>query len=221
MPDTGTDLIEKVRRALRRPASGLSAIPSPPAIDPRITRLVPADADILQIFFKSAQAMHIHVAEVTADDLVASLASFLKERNCRKIALSDSGVIAELDLANRLRSSQLEIATWDSLAADRLYDGYDCAITDATYAVAETGTLVIKPTSHHWRSLSLVPLVHVVVLRKDQILPDLVDLMERLAADPDRSNFILISGPSKTADIEMNVVEGVHGPNVVAAFVLP
>jgi L-lactate dehydrogenase complex protein LldG len=61
---------------------------------------------------------------------------------------------------------------------------------------------------------------HVAIVEPRQILPDLLDLFERVADEPDRSNLILISGPSKTADIEMNVVTGVHGPNVVQTFVL-
>src|SRR5436309_8170387 len=97
---------------------------------------------------------------------------------------------------------------------------FDCAVTDVDYAVAESGTLVIKPSPRQGRSMSLVPMYHIALVEQHQILPDMVDLFEKLAADPDRSNVILISGPSKTADIEMNVVTGVHGPNVVHAFIL-
>ena len=65
-----------------------------------------------------------------------------------------------------------------------------------------------------------MPMYHVAIVEVSQIMPDMMDLFERFARDPNRSNAILITGPSKTADIEMNVVTGVHGPNVVKAFVL-
>src|SRR2546422_626015 len=67
---------------------------------------------------------------------------------------------------------------------------------------------------------SLVPFVHVAVVEPKNFLPDLLDMFETLARDGVGSGVTMISGPSKTADIEMNVVTGVHGPNVVKAFVL-
>jgi len=62
--------------------------------------------------------------------------------------------------------------------------------------------------------------VHVAVLEPKNFVPDLVDLFERLAREGPGQYVVMISGPSKTADIEMNLVTGVHGPKVVQAFVL-
>jgi L-lactate dehydrogenase complex protein LldG len=93
-------------------------------------------------------------------------------------------------------------------------------VTEVDYAVAETGSLVIRHRPEHGRLLSLVPFVHVAVVEPKNFLPDLLDLMEVLRRDGVGSGVTMISGPSKTADIEMNVVTGVHGPNVVKAFVL-
>jgi L-lactate dehydrogenase complex protein LldG len=119
-----------------------------------------------------------------------------------------------------MKEAGIGFRRWSEITLDELYDDYDCAVTDVTYAVAETASLVIRPTERHGRALSLVPMHHVAVVRAHQILPDLVDLFEMLQVDGAGSNIIMISGPSKTADIEMNVVTGVHGPNVVQAIII-
>ena len=105
------------------------------------------------------------------------------------------------------------------MTADEAYD-FDAGVTEVDYAVAETGTLVIRHTPAHGRLISLVPFVHVAIVEPRLFLPDLIDLFEALKKDGTGSGVTLISGPSKTADIEMNTVTGVHGPNIVKAFVL-
>ena len=199
------DVIDRVRRALGR-VEPLRAPPAPPAIDEPITRLVHTQIGLPQLFAKRAEEMKMGVTFVSPDDAAASVAWFLRERGCKKIAMPASKLLDQLWIADAIRNEGLELRRWDDpeLTLDALYDGFDCAVTDVSYAVAETASLVIKPSAAHGRALSLVPLYHVAVVEPKQILPDLVDLFQRLAEEGAGSNVIMISGPSKTADIEMN-----------------
>jgi L-lactate utilization protein LutC len=62
--------------------------------------------------------------------------------------------------------------------------------------------------------------VHVAIIQPKNFLPDMIDLFEKLSAEGTGSGVTMIAGPSKTADIELNVVTGVHGPNIVKAYIL-
>ena len=216
----GDDVMQRVRRALGRSASETPQTPpEPPALPDSVVRLVGPDADLPKLFAQRAAELKMIVTPVTSESAAAELVKFLAGFPIRKVALSASPLLERLKLRDALAAAGLTARTWDELTLDELYD-YDCAVTDVDYAVAECASLVIKPKKAHGRGLSLVPMYHVAFVERRQFLPDLVDLFRELALDPDRSNVILISGPSKTADIEMNVVTGVHGPNVVNAFLM-
>jgi L-lactate dehydrogenase complex protein LldG len=219
MSDSKPTVIESVRRALGRGATQ-TAVPAPPAIDEPITRLVHSDIGLPELFAKRADELKMGVTFAAPEEVAEQVVAFLRAKNCRKVALAKSSLLEGLGILLALHAAGIEAHTWDEITLDELYNGYDCGITDVTYAVAETGTLVIRPTALHGRGLTLVPMYHIAIVEPRQILPDLLDLFERVAGEPDRSNLILISGPSKTADIEMNVVTGVHGPNVVQTFIL-
>jgi len=89
----------------------------------------------------------------------------------------------------------------------------DAGITTVRAGVAETGAVVLWPTPHEPRLMSLVPPVHVAVLDADTIYNSLAEMMAvEKWADGMPTNALLISGPSKTADIEFTLVFGVHGP---------
>jgi len=219
MTHADDEVMDRVRRALGRPAAASSAPPDPPALPDSIVRLVGGDVDLPKLFAQRAAELKMIVTPVTAASAAGELAKFVASHPIRKVALSVSPLLERLRVREALSAAVPTVKTWDELTLDELYD-YDCAVTDVDYAVAECASLVIRPKKTHGRGLSLVPMYHVAFVEEKQLLPDLVDLFRELALDADRSNVILISGPSKTADIEMNVVTGVHGPNVVKAFIL-
>lgn len=99
-------------------------------------------------------------------------------------------------------------------------------ITGADYALAETGSLIILPRKGLSRLVSLVPPVHIALVRAQDLLDTLDDLfllrrLEYHQRGGEMGSYLnFITGPSRTADIEMTIVEGVHGPKEVHMVIL-
>jgi L-lactate dehydrogenase complex protein LldG len=115
------------------------------------------------------------------------------------------------------RPATSDLVEGDDLSAREL-DALDGVVTGCTVAIAQTGTIVLSGgATEGRRALSLVPDLHVCVVRAQQIV-ELVP--EALAAVDPRRPLTFISGPSATSDIELSRVEGVHGPRTLVVLIV-
>jgi L-lactate dehydrogenase complex protein LldG len=144
----------------------------------------------------------------------------------RRAVLGQSELLARLDFPAALRSHGLDV--WQENqptepAKDALFAA-DVGITGVDWLVAETGSIVLASRPGQARSLSLLPPLHIAVAERAQLIPDLFDLFDNalIAPTPRRpdapsppSCLTIITGPSKTGDIELRLVTGVHGPGEV------
>jgi len=120
-------------------------------------------------------------------------------------------------LAERLRTAGFELL--DASDPDAPFEA-DIGITGAVGAIAETGSIVLRSGPDHRRLASVAPPVHIAIVSAEAIVPDLLDWAGTERPDPLPANEVLVTGPSKTADIELNLVKGVHGPGQVHILLL-
>jgi L-lactate utilization protein LutC len=153
--------------------------------------------------------------------ILGKLSELVRGTGARRILLGRSPLLDRLPLQEHLTALGLEVTRVDTLSPTTSRDSCFAAevgISGVHALVAETGSLVIEARPDEPRSLSLLPLVHLAVAERRQLVPDLFDLFER--ADPMPSCLTLITGPSKTGDIELRLVTGVHGPGELHVILL-
>jgi L-lactate dehydrogenase complex protein LldG len=116
-----------------------------------------------------------------------------------------------------LRAYDEDIEGWK----EELYEEVDASVTEAMAGIAHTGSLVLWPTPKEPRLMSLVPPIHFAVISADKLYNSFYELMRvQDWRHPMPTNALLISGPSKTADIEQMLVFGVHGPKQLVVLLL-
>jgi len=152
---------------------------------------------------------------------IAKVIELIQSKSVRKALLGQGSFIDGLPLGERLRALGVEIVRADGLSSENCREPFFAAeigITGADYLIAETGSVALLCRPDEPRSFSLLPPVHIVVAQRSQVLPDLFDLFEKLqeSGKPVMPSCLsLITGPSKTGDIELRLVTGVHGPGEI------
>lgn len=112
---------------------------------------------------------------------------------------------------------KLDGITFETEYDEAKVDEYTFGITKASAAIAESGTIMLKDEDTSSRMGALTPWIHVAVIKESDIVANIPEAIERFGDDP---SIVFATGPSKTADVEGILIEGVHGPGIQIGFVL-
>lgn len=150
-----------------------------------------------------------------------TILALLRQYAARRVLAWRHPVLTELRLSTLVAEQAIEWLDHELLAElpaeERRQQALaaDVGITSADWLIAETGSLVLRARPGQERWASLLPPVHIAVIRRYQIIPDLIDVFQALrdhGLDQLTSHITLVTGPSKTGDIELQLTTGVHGP---------
>jgi len=140
-------------------------------------------------------------------DIESALKILVAEQNIRKATMWNTQYLKQLNVAEHLQSLGVDLIS--SNADKHEIAQCDLGITEADFILPETGTLVLRSSAEKPRAVSLVPRVHLAVVRPEMLRADMHQVFAEARED---RYLVFITGPSRTADIELTVTLGVHGP---------
>jgi len=198
-----------------------AAAPAPSddaALDRRIgahySAAPPQSAALVDAFERALVASRADVWRATAADWPAQLAQRIAAHGARRLLLDPAGaegaaLLAALPPTVAPLPFRAPLEQW----TDELFDTVDAGFTVARSGIAATGTLVLAPDPGTPRTVSLVPPLHIALVYADTLHATLFDAVQAERwGDGMPSNLVLVSGPSKTSDIQQTLAYGAHGP---------
>ncbi|MCH8552086.1 MAG: lactate utilization protein [Natronospirillum sp.] len=173
----------------------------------------------LDLFQQQIESVHGEVLRVPREDWLTPLVGWLLQREVKTLlaprqhevgqTLRAGWAAAAGNLGPELKDYDQPIEAWKPT----LFSEVDAALTSTLGGIAETGSLILWPDADQPRLMSLVPPIHIAVLDADRIYSNWLDVLrDQDWARSMPANALLVSGPSKTADIEQTLAYGVHGP---------
>ena len=173
---------------------------------------------LVERFHKALEAVSGHCVVVRNENEAAeAIQQIIQQTKSRRIAISNSPLVQKV-----IAGVQSDAVLLENSVPPALFD-CDAGITSAQWAIAETGTLVLESDQERHRLSSLVPLVHIAIIESGRIRQTLGEVLQALSAkgqDGLGPTVTLITGPSRTSDIELTLAIGVHGPGELFVIVL-
>lgn len=171
------------------------------------------------------EAVHTEVLECTSRGFGQVLRRIIREKNIERLLVGAGSEMESKLQALKQRTPEklpelVPYAEPIEQGKDLLFE-IDASITSVRSAIADTGSLILWPTPQEPRLMSLIPPIHLAVLKVSTIHNTLLEALRQEVWHVGMpSNALLVSGPSKTADIEQTLVYGIHGPKQLVVFML-
>lgn len=212
-------ILQRIQTALHGGTSAVATTPAP-SVNTAVARTyrqrdeAPRD-DIINRFIERVTEYKAQVHRVTAEQLPTAIAEALHRRGIERLVIP-----ADLP-ADWTPTSITYLRDSDDLSHEML-DSTQGVLTGCTIGIAQTGTIVLDHSAYQGRrAISLVPDYHLCIVRAEQIVGLVPEAIRQLeTAVQARRPITFISGPSATSDIELNRVEGVHGPRTLEVLVV-
>jgi L-lactate dehydrogenase complex protein LldG len=214
MTSAREQILARVRAALTDVSTPLGARGATPSVEVAAS----SPADTVRLFVENVEDYRAQVCRATPGEVGATVARVLGEAGTSSVV-----VPVGLDPAwTAALPSQVRVVSDDALTSAEL-DGIDAVVTASTVSIATTGTIVLDHGPDQGRrAITLVPDLHVCVVRAVDVVHDVPEAVRRLRPKdgmPPRP-LTWISGPSATSDIELDRVEGVHGPRTLVVVLV-
>lgn len=186
----------------------------------------PSPLDLVSPFVKAAQGWRAQVLHCTLTNVHELVTQTLVQKGCQRMAVGSPDWHEALSRSNSAATAQnntnsgatqhlkwLNVTTLGTQFKSTLFNEVDAGISLACAGIADTGTLVLQSSPEEPRMLSLVPPISVVVLNLSHLYASLPAAMQALQPQGHMpTNLLLVTGPSKTADIQQTLAYGAHGP---------
>ena len=197
---------------LERIRAALADRPAPVSVPRGYETTMPPSIDTVARFMDRVHDYRATIERAAPDRLARVIAATFATHGARRIA-TPAGIPE-----GWLEAAEVELVPDEPALSHVDLDGLDGTITGCAVAIAETGTIVLDGAADQGRrALSLLPDLHVCIVRVEQVVGTVPEALARL--DPTRPQ-TWISGPSATSDIELQRVEGVHGPRRLAVILV-
>lgn len=204
-------VIENIRRSLGRTVRS-SLSPRPAISTPRQPETVEAE---IATFLNEVKKLSGVGQRLVPTEIDTALKALVEEQNIRKATAWETPWLRQLGVTEILNSLGVELVSPNASKHDMAL--CDLGVTEADYLLPETGTLVLKSSNKQPRGVSLLPRIHLAIVRPEMLRADLHQVFAEAKNQP---YLVFITGPSRTADIELTVTLGVHGPRNLYVWML-
>jgi len=208
-------VIENVRRSLGRTAQISSPQVAPLSSRPAIYEARQPEVIDSERFLNEVRKLSGIAQKLIPSDIDTALKTLVTEQNIHKVTAWETPSLRQLGVTEILNSLGVELISPNASKHEMAL--CDLGITEADFLLPETGTLVLYSSFEKPRAVSLLPRIHLAIVRPEMLRADMHQVFAEAKEHP---YLVFITGPSRTADIELTVTLGVHGPKNLFVWML-